>query len=144
LPDDAWNLSCGIYFIPGLDFEVAGCPDNEGPDYDFGQGPALFKVKGAGGKPQELVGAGQKSGVYWRSTPTRVPWCGARRRARAASPADCSGARPSTAGASTPRTRTASSRSGSSRTARAPAIGRLERARRRDRSHPLGDPESGL
>jgi polyvinyl alcohol dehydrogenase (cytochrome) len=65
LPDDAWNLSCGIYFIPGLDFEVPGCPDNEGPDYDFGQGPALFKVKGAGGKPQELVGAGQKSGVYW-------------------------------------------------------------------------------
>ena len=45
LPDDAWNVSCGIYFIPGLDFEVPGCPDTEGPDYDFGQGPALFTVK---------------------------------------------------------------------------------------------------
>jgi polyvinyl alcohol dehydrogenase (cytochrome) len=68
LPDDAWNLSCGIYFIPGLDFELPGCPDAEGPDYDFGQGPAIFAVKGAG-KPRELVGAGQKSGVYWALDP---------------------------------------------------------------------------
>lgn len=65
LPDDAWNLSCGIYFIPGLEIEVPGCPDTEGPDYDFGQGPALFKVKDAKGKPRDIVGAGQKSGVYW-------------------------------------------------------------------------------
>lgn len=64
LPSDAWNLSCGIYFVPGLDFEVPGCPDTEGPDYDFGQGPALFTVKIAG-KARDLVGAGQKSGVYW-------------------------------------------------------------------------------
>lgn len=65
LPNDAWNLACGISFIPGLDFPVDGCPDNQGPDYDFGQGPALFTVKGPGGKPRDLVGAGQKSGVYW-------------------------------------------------------------------------------
>lgn len=65
LPDDAWNLSCGIYFIPGLEIQMPGCPDTEGPDYDFGQGPSLFKVKGAKGKPRDLVGAGQKSGVYW-------------------------------------------------------------------------------
>ncbi len=69
LPDDAWNLACGIYFIPGLEIEVPGCPDTEGPDYDFGQGPSLFKVKGdmkgARGKPRDIVGAGQKSGVYW-------------------------------------------------------------------------------
>ena len=65
LPDDAWNLSCGIYFIPGLEIQMPGCPDAEGPDYDFGQGPSLFKVKGAKGKPRDLVGAGQKSGVYW-------------------------------------------------------------------------------
>lgn len=65
LPDDAWNLSCGIYFIPGLDFEVPGCPDNEGPDYDFGQGPALYTVTNPDGGKRDLVGAGQKSGVYW-------------------------------------------------------------------------------
>jgi polyvinyl alcohol dehydrogenase (cytochrome) len=75
LPDDAWNLSCGIYFIPGLEIEVPGCPDTEGPDYDFGQGPALFTVKSAG-KPRELVGAGQKSGVYWAVDPANgaVVW----------------------------------------------------------------------
>jgi polyvinyl alcohol dehydrogenase (cytochrome) len=65
LPDDAWNLSCGIYFIPGLDFEVPGCPADKGPDYDFGQGPALLTVKSPGVKPRDVVGAGQKSGVYW-------------------------------------------------------------------------------
>jgi polyvinyl alcohol dehydrogenase (cytochrome) len=65
LPDDAWNLSCGIYFIPGLEIQVPGCPDTEGPDYDFGQGPSLFTVKGHKGKPRDIVGAGQKSGVYW-------------------------------------------------------------------------------
>jgi polyvinyl alcohol dehydrogenase (cytochrome) len=65
LPDDAWNLSCGIYFIPGLEIQMPGCPDTEGPDYDFGQGPALFKVRGVTGKSRDLVGAGQKSGVYW-------------------------------------------------------------------------------
>lgn len=69
LPGDAWNLSCGIYFIPGLDFELPGCPEGEGPDYDFGQGPALFSVKDSNGNPRELVGAGQKSGVYWTLDP---------------------------------------------------------------------------
>lgn len=65
LPEDAWNLSCGIYFIPGMEVEMPGCPDAEGPDYDFGQGPSLFKVKRLKGKTRDLVGAGQKSGVYW-------------------------------------------------------------------------------
>lgn len=65
LPEDAWNLSCGIYFIPGMEAEMPGCPDAEGPDYDFGQGPSLFKAKGLKGKSRDLVGAGQKSGVYW-------------------------------------------------------------------------------
>ncbi|HEY6640877.1 PQQ-binding-like beta-propeller repeat protein [Povalibacter sp.] len=65
LPEDAWNLSCGIYFIPGMELEMPGCPDDEGPDYDFAQAPSLFKVKGEKGKSRDLVGAGQKSGVYW-------------------------------------------------------------------------------
>jgi len=65
LPEDAWNLSCGIYFIPGMEVEMPGCPDDEGPDYDFAQGPSLFKVKGEKGGSRDIVGAGQKSGVYW-------------------------------------------------------------------------------
>ncbi|MGH3659149.1 MAG: PQQ-binding-like beta-propeller repeat protein, partial [Micromonosporaceae bacterium] len=42
LPDDFWNVGCGIppFLPPG-----PNCPDPEGPDFDFGQGPALFQVK---------------------------------------------------------------------------------------------------
>jgi polyvinyl alcohol dehydrogenase (cytochrome) len=65
LPDDTWNVACGIYFIPGLDTEVPGCPDLDGPDFDFAQGPALFTVRDDHGRSHDLVGAGQKSGVYW-------------------------------------------------------------------------------
>jgi polyvinyl alcohol dehydrogenase (cytochrome) len=64
LPSDAWNLACGIPFLPGLDFSVDGCPDGPGPDYDFGQAPTLYKANG-----REYVGAGQKSGTYWAVNP---------------------------------------------------------------------------
>ena len=46
------------------------CPNPSGPDYDFGQAPALFTVKPGGqDKPIDLVGAGQKSGQYWALNP---------------------------------------------------------------------------
>jgi polyvinyl alcohol dehydrogenase (cytochrome) len=51
---DDWNVAC----IPG--FAPNNCPNNPGPDYDFGSGPNLFSVKG-----KLVVGAGQKSGQYW-------------------------------------------------------------------------------
>jgi polyvinyl alcohol dehydrogenase (cytochrome) len=38
------------------------------PDYDFGCGANLFQVN-AGGTTQDVVGAGQKSGVYWALNP---------------------------------------------------------------------------
>jgi polyvinyl alcohol dehydrogenase (cytochrome) len=60
LPYDAWNGDCLALFGSPL----GTCPDPEGPDYDFGQGPALFSAK-IDGKTQDLVGAGQKSGRYW-------------------------------------------------------------------------------
>jgi polyvinyl alcohol dehydrogenase (cytochrome) len=63
LPYDAWTVSC----IPFLG-DGSNCPQPAGPDYDFGQAPALFSVKGLG-KPTELVGAGQKSGQYWALDP---------------------------------------------------------------------------
>lgn len=40
----------------------------EGPDWDFGQGPILFTTK-RDGKPVTLLGAGQKSGIYWALNP---------------------------------------------------------------------------
>jgi len=58
LPYDAWNVGCGLN-IPGV-FTVPpndNCPNPKGPDWDFSQGPIWL----GGG----LVGAGQKSGVFW-------------------------------------------------------------------------------
>ena len=54
---DTWTVAC---FTGSL----TNCPDPKGPDYDFGQGSMLFTVKDAG-KSRDLVGAGQKSGVFW-------------------------------------------------------------------------------
>jgi polyvinyl alcohol dehydrogenase (cytochrome) len=67
LPFDAWTVDC--IFAP--DGVPTNCPEPAGPDYDFGQGPALFTVKPSGqGKPRELVGTGQKSGQYWALDPS--------------------------------------------------------------------------
>jgi polyvinyl alcohol dehydrogenase (cytochrome) len=62
LPYDAWNTDCGL---PGFD-DTPGdnCPSTVGPDYDFGQGPMLFKGK-LGNQKVDLVGAGEKSGDFW-------------------------------------------------------------------------------
>jgi polyvinyl alcohol dehydrogenase (cytochrome) len=39
-----------------------------GPDYDFGAGPNLYQAT-VRGKPVQLLGAGQKSGLYWALNP---------------------------------------------------------------------------
>ncbi len=63
LPFDAWTVAC--IFGGG-----SNCPEPAGPDYDFGQAPALFTVKPSGnGAPRDLVGAGQKSGQFWALDP---------------------------------------------------------------------------
>ncbi|RQR33893.1 MULTISPECIES: PQQ-binding-like beta-propeller repeat protein [unclassified Burkholderia] len=48
---------------------------DDGPDYDFGSGPNLFKAT-INGKERTLVGAGAKSGVYWALDPKtgKVVW----------------------------------------------------------------------
>lgn len=56
VPFDVWTVECV--------FELPSCPDPEGPDFDFGQAPILYTV-GSGIEAQDLVGVGQKSGVYW-------------------------------------------------------------------------------
>jgi polyvinyl alcohol dehydrogenase (cytochrome) len=60
IPYDAWTGNCLPFFGDG-DL----CPSPAGPDYDFGQAPALFTLKTPGAKPLDVVGAGQKSGQYW-------------------------------------------------------------------------------
>ncbi len=50
---DDWNVAC-IFGNP------ANCPHDPGPDYDFGSGPNLFTANG-----KLMVGAGQKSGIYF-------------------------------------------------------------------------------
>ncbi|MCB8984496.1 MAG: PQQ-binding-like beta-propeller repeat protein [Ardenticatenaceae bacterium] len=65
IPYDAWTVDCIPFFGDG-----DNCPDPAGPDYDFGQAPALFRVNpSGGGMPFDLVGAGQKSGQYWALDP---------------------------------------------------------------------------
>jgi polyvinyl alcohol dehydrogenase (cytochrome) len=59
MPYDAWNLAC----MPGF-ANPSACPPTAGPDYDFAQGPALFSIT-RNGRRRAVVGAGQKSGVYW-------------------------------------------------------------------------------
>jgi polyvinyl alcohol dehydrogenase (cytochrome) len=71
LPYDAWTVDCIPFFGDG-----DNCPEPAGPDYDFGQAPALFTARAANGRPVELVGAGQKSGQYWALDPATgaVQW----------------------------------------------------------------------
>ncbi len=56
---DVWSLSCLYAPTNGL------CQDPQGPDYDFSGGGANLFIAIRDGKPQPLVGVGQKSGVYW-------------------------------------------------------------------------------
>lgn len=69
LPFDSWTVAC--LFGP-----EENCTSPTGPDLDFGEGPALFKTRLNGGKPLELLGAGQKSGQYWALNPDtgQVVW----------------------------------------------------------------------
>jgi polyvinyl alcohol dehydrogenase (cytochrome) len=50
---DAWNISCSSTQV--------NCPVPRGPDYDFGSGPNFLG--------SNLVGFGQKSGIYWALNP---------------------------------------------------------------------------
>jgi polyvinyl alcohol dehydrogenase (cytochrome) len=65
---DAWNDAC-------REPKTKLCPHSAGEDYDFAQGAMLFSATIAG-KKQDLIGAGQKSGLFWtlnRDT-GRVVW----------------------------------------------------------------------
>jgi polyvinyl alcohol dehydrogenase (cytochrome) len=61
---DFWNTSCGGYFGPPIN-----CPANPGPDYDFASGPQEITYQSASG-PVTIIGAGQKSGIYYALNPS--------------------------------------------------------------------------
>jgi len=56
---DDWNAAC----IPG--FPPNNCPQQPGPDFDFGDGPHLSFAM-IGGHPREVISSGEKSGEYWQ------------------------------------------------------------------------------
>lgn len=67
LPGDAWNVSC----MAGEDGSF-NCPDDQGPDHDFGSSPVLAEM--ANGR--SILLAGQKSGVLFGLNPDdgRLLW----------------------------------------------------------------------
>ena len=56
---DASNYTC-------FTADPSSCPKPMGPDFDFGQGPMLIDVAGTG---RQILGAGQKSGIFWALDP---------------------------------------------------------------------------
>ena len=56
---DAWNYAC---FVGGV--RNPHCPNPQGSDYDFGQGPMLFAARLEGTR-RVLLAAGRKSGIFW-------------------------------------------------------------------------------
>lgn len=55
---DTWNLAC-------VEGSPTNCPPDAGHDYDFSDGTHLFSITGPHGLPEQVVGAGSKSGTYW-------------------------------------------------------------------------------
>jgi polyvinyl alcohol dehydrogenase (cytochrome) len=60
---DDWNVDC-VFAAPG----TSNCPSASGPDYDFGSAPNLITYQTSKG-PKTILGAGQKSGIYYALDP---------------------------------------------------------------------------
>ncbi len=60
---DDWNVSCLVPINPG------NCPSSAGPDYDFASAPNLITYEGRHGRRHTILGAGQKSGIYYALDP---------------------------------------------------------------------------
>lgn len=62
---DDWNVACLFGIPPG----VGNCPAEAGPDYDFASAPNLITYTAANGSRKTILGAGQKSGIYFAMDP---------------------------------------------------------------------------
>lgn len=60
--NDTWVVGCN-----GPNARAANCPENVGPDYDFGASPILKELPGG----KRILVAGQKSGIVWAHDPDR-------------------------------------------------------------------------
>lgn len=66
---DAWNVSC-ISSVPAGPVPGQNCPVPTGLDYDFGgSGANLFTVRDNFRENRDILGIGEKSGVYWAFNP---------------------------------------------------------------------------
>jgi len=63
LASDAWNTDCGLPGFSEGGTNPGNCPAEEGPDFDFGQGPMLLRTK-LNGRMTDVIGAGEKSGDF--------------------------------------------------------------------------------
>jgi len=62
---DDWNVACLVGFLPGQ----GNCPTSAGPDYDFASAPNLITYDAGHGQKKTILGAGQKSGIYFALNP---------------------------------------------------------------------------
>ena len=62
---DDWNVACLVGFAPGQ----GNCPTAAGPDFDFASAPNLITYRNAAGHKKTILGAGQKSGIYYALDP---------------------------------------------------------------------------
>lgn len=63
---DDWNVGCAVGSHTNCPANLASSPT--GPDYDFGSAPNEITYNGSGG-PVTIIGAGQKSGIYYALDP---------------------------------------------------------------------------
>lgn len=63
---DDWNVGCVVGTHADCPANLASSPT--GPDYDFGSAPNEITYNGSGG-PVTIIGAGQKSGIYYALNP---------------------------------------------------------------------------
>lgn len=64
---DDWNVDC-LWPLLGIPSVGPQCPSNAGPDYDFASAPNLITY-GNGKNTKTILGAGQKSGIYFALDP---------------------------------------------------------------------------
>lgn len=64
---DDWNVDC-VFDISGP-APGPNCPTNAGPDFDFASAPNLITYKKSDGTTKTILGAGQKSGIYYAFDP---------------------------------------------------------------------------
>jgi polyvinyl alcohol dehydrogenase (cytochrome) len=65
-----WARHCSAEdnFIVACLLKGSACPDPSGEDYDFGSGANFFTTQ-IQNTPTDIVGAGQKNGIYWALDP---------------------------------------------------------------------------